>query len=113
MKKDVREPIKGYTLTDYRENVQISCSRTLAPKAAEIGSKVYLFQEPTNPADDRAVRVMLLPQRIPFAYLYRGPDQDIVNKYLDKKWKIVARISNIENVGVDIVYLNIAFFKPE
>lgn len=111
-KNNVTAPIKGYVLAEYHENVPISLSRTYAPRVAEIGSKVILFQEPTNIADSRAVRVMLVPQRIPFAYLYRGEIQDIANSYLDNKEKIVARISSIENpYGKDLVTIDIAFFK--
>lgn len=111
-KKSVTTPIKGYVLAEHFENVEISCSRALAPKAAEIGSKVILFQESTNVADNRAVRIMLIPQRIPFAYLYRGNIQDVANEYLDKNEKIVARISSIENIyGKDQVKIDIAFFK--
>lgn len=113
-KKSVTTPIKGYVLAEHFEDVQISCSRTFAPKVAEIGSKVILFQEPSNIADSRAVGIMLVPQRIPFAYLYRGEIQDVANRYLDKKEKIVARISSIENLyGKDDVKIDIAFFKKD
>lgn len=112
--KSVTTPIKGYELAEFYENVPISLSRTFAPKNAEVGSRVVLFQEPTNSADSRAVRVMLAQQRIPFAYLYRGEIQDIANRYLDKKEKIVARISSIENLyGKDDVKIDIAFFKKD
>ena len=111
-KKNVPDSIEGYDLAEFYENIPISLSRTFAPKNAEVGSRVVLFQEPTNAADSRAVRVMLVPQRIPFAYLYRGKIQDIANSYLDNKDKIVARISSIDNpYGKDEVTIDIAFFK--
>ena len=108
--KSVTDPIEGYTLKYYYRNVEIT-SWDKIPYNAKIGNRVVFLQEPTNEYDDKAVRLMFVPQRIKFGYLYRGKMQDMVNDYLNRGDKVVGRLSYITFKPYKIVKIDIAFFK--
>ena len=81
------------------------------PNDVKIGNRVILLQEPTNPADDKAVLLMFVPQKKKFGYLYRGKIQDMANDYIKRGDKIVARLSYLQFQPFKLVKINIAFFK--
>lgn len=69
------------------------------------------IQEPTNPADEKAVLLMFVPQKSPFGYLYRGKIQDMVNDYINRGDKVVARLSYLQFPPEKSIKLDIVFFK--
>lgn len=108
--KSVTEPIEGYKLVEHYENVEISSWEHI-PYGVKVGNRIILLQEPTNEADDKAVLLMFVPQKIKLGYLYRGKMQDKANDYINKKGKIVARLSYITFKPHKVVKIDIAFFK--
>lgn len=108
--KPVTEPIEGYTLKYHYEDVEVT-SWDFIPNDVKIGNRVILLQEPTNPADDKAVLLMFVPQKKKLGYLYRGKIQDMANDYIKRGDKIVARLSYLQFKPFKLVKINIAFFK--
>lgn len=108
--KSVIDPIKGYTLCYHYEDVEIT-SWDYIPNDIEIGNRIVFIQEPENPVDDKAVRLMFVPQRRKFGYLYRGKLQDMANDYINRGDKVVARLSFLQFKPYKLVKINIAFFK--
>lgn len=107
--KSVIEPIKGYTLKYHYKDVEIT-SWEYIPKDIKIGNRVVLIQEPTNEADDKAVMLMFVPQKRKLGYLYRGKIQDMVNNYINRGDKVVARLSYLTFKPAKIVKIDIAFY---
>lgn len=108
----VTTPIKGYTLKYHYENVEIS-SWDYIPRDVKIGNKVVFIQEPTNEADNKAVILVFVPQRKKFGYLYRGKIQDMVNDYINRGDKVIARLSYLSFKPYKVVKIDIAFFKKD
>lgn len=108
--KAATDPIEGYTLKYHYEDVEIT-SWDRIPPGVKIGNRVVFVQEPTNPADDHAVRLMFVPQKCKFGYLYRGEIQDMVNDYINRGDKVVGRLSYLTFKPHKIVKIDIAFFK--
>lgn len=106
----ITEPIKGYTLKYHYQDVEIS-SWDYIPNDVKIGNKVIFIQEPSNEADDKAVMLVFVPQKRKFGYLYRGKIQDMVNDYLNRGDKVVARLSHLSFQPCKTVKIDIAFFK--
>lgn len=109
-KKSVIEPINGYTLKYHYENVEIS-SWEYIPKDIKIGNRIVFIQEPTNEYDNKAVLLMFVPQKKKLGYLYRGKVQDMVNDYINRGDKVVARLSYLSFDPCKTVKIDMAFFK--
>ena len=92
--KSVSEPIKGYTLKYHYKDVEVS-SWDHIPYDVKVGNRVAFIQEKSNEADPKAVLLMFVPQRKRFGYLFRGKMQDMVNDYLNRGDKVVARLSHL------------------
>ena len=92
--KPVTEPIEGYTLKYHYKNVEVS-SWDRIPRDVKIGNRVAFIQEKNNEADKNAVLLMFVPQRKRFGYLFKGKMQDMVNDYLNRGDKVVARLSHL------------------
>ncbi len=110
--KSVIEPIDGYTLRYHYKDVEIT-SWDWIPEDVKIGNRVIFIQEPTNPADDKAVMLMFVPQRRKFGYLYRGRMQDMVNDYINRGDKVVARLSYLQFKPYKLVKIDIAFYRKD
>ena len=108
----VTDPIKGYTLKYHYQDVEIS-SWEYIPRDTQIGNRIVCIQEPNNEADNKAVMLMFVPQRKKLGYLYRGKMQDMVNDYLNRGDKVVARLSYLSFKPVFCVKIDLAFFKKD
>lgn len=108
--KPVTEPIEGYTLKYHYKNVEVS-SWDHIPRDVKIGNRVAFIQEKNNEADPKAVLLIFVPQRKRFGYLFRGKMQDMVNDYLNRGNKVVARLSHLSFKPYKTVKIDIAFFK--
>ena len=106
----VTDPIKGYTLKYHYHDVEIT-SWEYIQRDIQIGNRIVCMQEPTNEADDKAVMLMFVPQRKKLGYLYRGKIQDMVNDYINRGDKVVARLSYLTFKPEFCVKIDIAFFK--
>ena len=53
---------------------------------------VSFVQEPDNPHDPNAVKVMWKRSKVQLGYLYKGRTQKLVNEALANDWKIRAKI---------------------
>jgi len=106
----VTKPIKGYTLKYHYQDVEVS-SWDYIPNDVKIGNRVVFIQEPTNEADPKAVLLCFVPQRKRFGYLFRGQMQDMVNDYLNRGDKVVAKLSYLAFKPCKTVKIDIAFFK--
>ncbi len=109
-RKPLLEPFEGYSLTYHYENVEISCWEYI-PDDVKIGNRIVFMQEPTNEYDDKAVLLTLVPQRRKLGYLYRGKMQDMVNDYLNRGDKVIARLSYLTFNPCKIVKIDIAFYR--
>lgn len=108
--KSVTEPIDGYDLKYHYEDVEVS-SWDYIPKDVKLGNRVIFIQEPTNKADNKAIILAFVPQRRKFGYLYKGKIQDMVNDYINRGDKVVARLSHLSFKPYKTVKIDIAFFK--
>ncbi len=104
------EEIPGYTLKYTYNDVQ-ACCWEYVPRDIQVGNRVVLFQEPTNPYDPKAVRLMFVPQRRPFGYLYTGRLQDMTNDYINRGDKVVARVSYLTFQPNFCIKIDMAFYK--
>lgn len=110
--KSVTEPIEGYTLKYHYKDVEVT-SWDHIPRDIKIGNRVILIQEQSNEVDDKAVLLMFAPQRRRFGYLYKGKIQDMVNDYINRGDKVVARLSYLSFKPYKVVKIDIAFFKKD
>lgn len=111
-KKSVIEDIEGYKLVRHYHDVEISSWERI-PNDVLVGNKVICIQEKTNPADPNAILLMFVPQRKKFGYLYRGKMQDMVNDYINRGGKVIARLSYIKFKPAKVVKIDIAFYKKK
>lgn len=109
-KKSVVEDIEGYTLKYNYHDVEVT-SWEYIPRDIKVGDRIICIQEPTNEADSKAVMLMFVPQRKKLGYLYRGKIQDMVNDYLNRGDKVVARLSYLTFKPEFCVKIDIAFYK--
>ncbi|MDE7098806.1 MAG: hypothetical protein K2O60_06635 [Ruminococcus sp.] len=103
------EQIDGYNLAYHYDDVNVCCINAV-PIEATLNNKLYLVQDTTNIHDDKAVAIILIPQRRKLGYLYRGKLQDMANDYIRRGDKIKARITYI-NRSTKQVKMNLSFFK--
>ena len=108
--KTVIEQIDGYALRYLYKDVEIS-SWEYIPRDIKIGNRIIFMQEPTNEYDNKAVMLMFVPQRKKLGYLYRGKMQDMVNDYINRGDKVVARLSYLTFNPCKIVKIDIGFYK--
>lgn len=106
------EEIPGYILKYTYNDVQ-ACCWEYVPRDIQVGNRVVLFQELTNQYDPKAVRLMFVPQRRPFGYLYRGRLQDMTNDYINRGNKVVARVSSLTFKPVFCIKIDMAFYKKD
>ena len=111
-KKSVVEDIEGYTLKYHYHDVEVT-SWEYIPRDIKVGNRIICIQEPTNEADNNAVMLMFVPQRKKLGYLYRGKIQDMVNDYLSRGDKVVARLSYLSFKPEFSVKIDIAFYKKK
>lgn len=106
-------PDEGYSLKYHYTDVEVCWFTNLfyLPKDVKAGNRVIFVQEPTNPVDDKAVLLMFAPQKAPFGYLKRGKLQDMVNDYINRGDKVVARLSYLEHPPDKCLKIDMAFFK--
>lgn len=103
------EPINGYNLAYHYNNVDVCCINAV-PREAMLNNKLYFAQEPTNIHDNKAVAIILIPQRKKLGYLYRGKLQDMANDYIRRGDKIKARITYV-NHSTKEVKMSLSFFR--
>lgn len=111
-KKSVVEDIEGYTLKYHYHDVEVT-SWEYIPRDIKVGNRIICIQEPTNEADSKAVMLMFVPQRKKLGYLYRGKIQDMVNDYINRGDKVVARLSHLSFKPEFSVKIDIAFYKKK
>lgn len=109
-KKTVVEEIEGYTLKYNYHDVEVT-SWEYIPRDIKVGNRIICIQEPTNEADSKAVMLMFVPQRKKLGYLYRGKIQDMVNDYINRGDKVVARLSHLSFKPDFCIKIDIAFYK--
>lgn len=106
-------PDNGYTLKYHYTDVEICwfLDRFKIPECGiKPGNRVIFYQEPNNPYDNKAVLLMFVPQKKPFGYLHRGKIQDMVNEYIRRDDKVVARVSYYQFKPQPKMKIDIAFF---
>lgn len=103
------EPIDGYNLAYHYNDVDVCCINAV-PREAMINNKLYFVQEPANIHDNKAIAIILIPQRKKLGYLYRGKLQDMANDYIRRGDQIKARITYI-NHSTKQVKISLSFFK--
>lgn len=107
------EEVKGYSLTYHYEDVEVCVWDGIIPPNTTSNNKIVFIQEKNNKADNRAVLILLVPQKKKLGYIYRGKLQDMINDYLDRGDKVNARISKIEPPPYTSVKIDLAFFKKD
>lgn len=103
------EPINGYRLAYHYNNVDVCCIDAV-PREATLNNKLYFAQETTNIYDNKAVAIILIPQRKKLGYLYRGKLQDMANDYIGRGDQIKARITYIDHSTKE-VKMSLSFFR--
>ncbi len=103
-------PDNGYSLAYHYKDVKIFWKDCI-PRNVKAGNRVIFIQEPTNEYDSKAVLLMFVPQKAPFGYLFRGKIQDMVNDYIRRGDKVVARVSYLQFTPKREMKIDIAFFK--
>lgn len=106
------EQIPGYTLKYTYNDVRV-CSWEYIPRDIQIGNRVVLFQEPTNQYDPKAVRLMFVPQRKPFGYLYANGLQEMTNDYINRGDKVIARLSYLTFRPSFCIKIDLAFYQKD
>lgn len=85
---------------DYRK-VQLAFPAALSDG---IGQMAFLYSEPENEYDSKAVFAVCNNEKI--GYIYRGKRQDMLNDYMKKGLPVVAVIDNLDPLS-----LRIAFYR--
>lgn len=95
---------------DYQyDDVKICVIQGEEPHPADFpaGTTLFFYPEPTNPYDDRAVRIENA-NGVKAGYFYRGKLQDMANDFLSEGGKLVGMIQSYDGVTM---MARIAFFR--
>lgn len=103
------EPINGYNLRYHYNDVDVCCINGF-PNESKLNNKLYFIQEHSNRYDNKAIAIILIPQKKKLGYLYRGKLQDMANDYIRRDDKIKASITYI-NYSKKQVKISLSFFQ--